>query len=551
MLNVELPAQYFRLLEAGTFRVEERLTAEPEADLETLEAKPGWGHFPSALLMPAALYAKSHPANGRQGDARLLSLAHRIGDLLVMEHGKGRYTARQDHDWDTYMWLESYRVLEGALGEERRARWRQALLENLALLEPKLAERQGYPWYQAPFIITSPNHYAIYASTLLLGGRVFGNPEWERLGARVLHRFAAEEQAPDGYWGEHSRAGPTMGYDYLTVTQIALYWEVTQDPAALKALRRSTDFHKHYTYPDGAPVETINDRNRHWEVSMWGHFGFSHFPDGRRYAEFLTGFFPEDGGDVQSLGRIAQNALYFHEGETAPIPQDQPRSAHQMAVTAGIRKTGSWVVCLSGLIDTQAIINNFFLDRQGNLSIFHEGPGLIVTGANAKRQPELATFTETIGGHVTQMPLSSRLQMSEERDRLALAYDTFFAVLEVPAPSEQRLEFRFVTTYKWGEAESRVTLQLVLKAGQTLETGAGRKAVLDETEIAWGEEDLGGWIRHNGWTLRLPPAATLTWPVYPFNPYRNGPETELAWAVGTVCVPLRAEAQEIPFVLEV
>jgi hypothetical protein len=28
---------------------------------------------------------------------------------------------------------------------------------------------------------------------------VFANPEWEALGARVLHRFAAEEQTPDGY----------------------------------------------------------------------------------------------------------------------------------------------------------------------------------------------------------------------------------------------------------------------------------------------------------------------------------------------------------------
>lgn len=346
---VELPARYFRLLESGMAQVERRLAAEPDADLQRLEAKPGWRHFPSAILVAAVLYAKSHPANERQSDTKMLSLAQKIGDRLATEQENGYYATRLDHHRDTYMWLEAYRLLERELGEERRARWRQALLDNLTPLAAEVAKRQDYPWYQSPFIGTSPNHYSLWSSTLHLGGRIFGNQEWEDLGARIMHRFAAEEQTPDGYWGEHSRFGPTTGYDYLTTTGVALYWEHSQDSKALEALRRSTDFHKHYTYPDGIPVETINDRNRHWGVYMWGHFGFSHFPDGRRYAEFLTSFYSEARMDLESLGRMAQSALYFHEGPVAPIPQDQLRYAHQMSVPAGIRKSGPWVVCLSGL----------------------------------------------------------------------------------------------------------------------------------------------------------------------------------------------------------
>src|SRR5262249_13209050 len=34
-----------------------------------------------------------------------------------------------------------------------------------------------------------------------------------------------------------------------------------------------------------------------------------------------------------------------------------------------------------------------------------------------------------------------------------------------------------------------------------------------------------------------------TWPVYPFGPYRNGPETGLTHAVGALSVPLRVQAQ--------
>ena len=116
---------------------------------------------------------------------------------------------------------------------------------------------------------------------------------------------------------------PTTGYDYLTSAAVALYWEHSNDPAALKALRRSTDFHKYYTYPDGIPVETINDRNRYWWVSMWGHFGFSNFPDGRRYTEFLVNSYASERITLEALGRMAQDALYYHEGLQAPIPQGQ------------------------------------------------------------------------------------------------------------------------------------------------------------------------------------------------------------------------------------
>ncbi len=552
-----LPARYFQLLEEGIARVEEKLAADPNATLASLEGGASHGHFPHAILLPAVIYTKLHPANKRYQDSNLLSLAKRIGDLLVSENEKGRYTNRGDSDWDTYMWLEAYRLLQHKLGDERKLRWQKAILENIALLEPKLVKCLDYPWYNAPFIITSPNHYAIYASTLLVGGYVFDNAEWVKLATKVLHRFCVEEQTADGYWGEHSQAGPTTGYDYITMTQIALYWEYSKDPEAIKALRRSTDFHKYFTYPDGTPVETINDRNRHWGVSMWGHFGFSHFPDGRRYAAFLTSFFPYDGdkksygGDIQSLGRIAQDALYYHEGKTAPIPQDQPNYSHAMEVPAGIRKTGPWVVSYSGIIAPGVSLNNFFLDRQGNFSVFNKKNGLIISGANSKRQPELATFTEAIGRDSIHMPVSSRFQMNEQIDRLALAYNVFYAVLEVPQPTEKQLKFRFVTTYKWGDAESGFNLQLVLKAGQTLETGTGRKIILSKEKIELGDAELGGLIKHNGWTMHLPPGMRLTWPVYPFNPYSDRPETELTQAIGKLSMPLKAEDQQIPFILDV
>jgi hypothetical protein len=78
-----LPAAYFRLLEAGAAKVEQRTNSIPNADLKTLEANSEWRHFPYAILAPAVLYAKRHPSNGRFRDPKMLALANRIGDLLA------------------------------------------------------------------------------------------------------------------------------------------------------------------------------------------------------------------------------------------------------------------------------------------------------------------------------------------------------------------------------------------------------------------------------------------------------------------------------------
>jgi hypothetical protein len=559
---LELPGRYYRLLAAGIAPVEERLAAGPLAELPALETQAGWRHFPSCILAAAVLYTQDHPANPRSGDGRLLALAEAVGDYLASECEADRFAPRLDSHRDTYMWLEAYRLLERELAPERRERWRREIETLVVPLAEMTAERQEFPRYQSPYISTSPNHYALWSSTLYLAGRVFANRAWEQLGARVLSRFAAQEQSPDGYWGEHSDAGPTPGYDYLTLTGVSLYAEHSGDPAALEALRRSTRFHEGYTFPDGTPVDVVNDRNRYWGVSAWGHFGFSHFPGGRRYAAFLTGFFREGENALEDLGRLAQNALYFHAGAAAPIPQDEARFAHQMTVPAGIRKEGPWVVALSGLISTQAVTNQFYLDRQGCVSVFHEQRGLIVTGANSKRQPELAAFTETIGGQLFHLPISSHLKMSEGGDRLALAYHRFFSELAVTITPAAALQLRFTLTGRGTPPEeARLTLQLCLRSGEELETGAGRRCLLGAERIELGPEELGGWIAHRGWRLRLDPTARLAWPVYPYNPYRNAPETGLEHAVAALSVPLRFSAQpgrpiraaeqEILFTLEV
>ncbi len=530
----ELPARYFPLLEAGSKKVAAKLDANPAASLKSLESEDGWRHFPYAILAPAVLYARNH-------DPKMRDLALRIGDLLAAENEKGAYQERGDSDWDDYMWLEAYRLLGNALGPARRTRWKRELEKNIALLVEDATDRLDFPWYNSPYIGTSPNHYALWAANLYLGGRVFGNRSWEQLGARILRRYALTEQTADGYWGEHSRNGPTIGYNHLTLSALAVYYEHSRDAAVLPALRRATTFHEHFTFLDGTPVDVINDRNRHWNVSAWSQFAFSHFPDGRGYAEFLARFFKPRTLTVDALGRLAQDALYYHEGPVRPAPASLARYVYRMQqAPAGIRKSGPWQVALSGIIDTQAINSRFYLDRQSHLSVFHEQAGLIITGANSKRQSELATFTEQVAGQTVHMPLSSRLQMGGigGEDRLSLAYNTFFTDL-YSAIAGAGVKLRFIISGRGTPGpDTRLNLQLVLKSGEPLKTGAGKRVMVGAGRFELSAAELNGRISHRGWTLELPEGATFTWPVYPHNPYADAPETSITYAVGRLSVPI-------------
>jgi hypothetical protein len=497
----------------------------------TVDAKWQAHYFPGVLLISAVLYAKPHADNPRAGDARMLDLALRSGDVMASDSEAGTYTKRRDHR-DTYMWLEAYRILEAKLGKERQARWRRELLKQIEALSHEAAERQNRPAYTSVFGV-SVNHLSLFSSTVYLAGRMFGKREWEEQGAKIMHRYAAEEQAPDGYWGELSRNGPTTGYNYLTTAGVALYREHSKDPAALTALRRALDFHKHYTYPNGAPVMITDDRRRHAYNSPWAHFGFSHFADGRRYAELITSTFDPATTTFEHLGRLAQNALYYHEGPLEPVPQDAEDYVHRMSMPLGIRKSGPWVSTLSGIIARQYALSRFYLDRQTNLEIYHHNHGVIISGANSKRQPELASFREQVRGDVYHLPLDSRLKMGSDRDRLSLAYNTFLADVEVGPPAAGELPFRYVIDRKGTRPLEGcfLTLQLVVKPGEPVQFGGGKQFVPGAERVSL---DAGGSVRHRGWTLTWKGPAELTWPVYPYNPYADAPETSLEQAVAAL-----------------
>ena len=392
--GAELPGAYFTLLEAGSAKVEKRLAEEPGADLAALESRPGWRHFPYAILAPAVLYSQNHPANRRYHDPVMLNLAARIGDLMAGENEKGRYEPRLDSDWDTYMWIEACRLLEPDLGKERQARWKREILKNVALLVPGTVERLDFPWYHSPFIGTSPNHYSQWASILHFAAKVFGNPEWEQLGARVLRRFAMVEQSSDGYWGEHNNSGPTPGYNHLTLTALALYYEHSKDPEVLPALRKATDFHINCTYPRrnrrGATQrsEPLLGSQRLGTVCV---HEFSGWPPLRGISD---GLLPTRTTAGRRLGRLAQDALYYHGPDEAHSAGSAELSAYRMNVSGGNSQDRPVDGCLSGIMSTQAVNSQFYLDRQ----VLHQHLPRAARSDRQRRELEAAARTGDLFG---------------------------------------------------------------------------------------------------------------------------------------------------------
>jgi hypothetical protein len=299
--------------------------------------------------------------------------------------------------------------------------------------------------------------------------------------------------------------------------------------------------------PKLQPANVISDdRRRHSYISAWGHFGFSHFGDGRRYAQLLLEALDPATITFEHAGRLAQDALYYHRGPVEPIPQDSERYVRRLSIPLGIRKTGPWVTTLSGIVATQNAASRFYLDRQSSLEIYHRKYGVIVSSSNSKRQPELATFSERVRGQTYHMPLDSRLWMADSRDRLALAYNTFIADIQVDPPSGEALPFRYVVQRKGSMDVAALTLQIVLKGGEQVELGSGGRFTPSAERIV---QDPKGSIRHGGWRLSWKGSAKLEWPLYPYYPYTDSPETEIENAVAALTFPL-TDSATVEFRLE-
>ncbi len=559
-----LPDLYFEVL-ARSAELETRLQA-PDGRFRAKIPEPGTENEKSwrvtvmqYIYVPALLYTSEHQANRLRGDKRLLEMALRSGDYLasiISSTGEftptvnGRPTSALDsHRW-LYCWAEVYGLLKDHLEQRRKADWSDALVRAATALAAKLSPRVDRPRYIAPFIGTSPNHYGLWAITIWRIGMILGNEEWVQLAEPVLYRFVREIE-PGGYWAEHD--GPTIGYDYLNGSVAGLYWHYSSDPAALRAIRLNTDFHIHWTTPDGIDIHTVDQRNRNrFRVrASWGLFTFCNFPEGRRFSRFKLLAALGDSDDplaalgLNALARIAQDAHYHTDGPEAPIPQELHTYRHTLDRPAVVKKSGPWVYSMSALLSPPSTHNQFFLDRIVPISLWHEYSGHIIAGGNSKGQPELATFmVKRADGSTTDLPLDALISGSWDADTMCVAHEGFSLRLTVNPENNSAVVISVQAESTYNRPDTVfLNLPLRLLPGGELEDGNGKSYKLAENEIRLSGASLGGSLSYNHWRIALPESARFVWPYYIYTPY--GPmrvPQNIRSAMGVVSIPLTPDS---------
>ena len=145
---------------------------------------------------------------------------------------------KQDNEWEIHFWLDTYRLLETDLGAGKGALAQGARKDRELVRPPNRRPASTFPRYQGAYIHTSTNHLSLFASTTYFAGRVLGTRSGKPWARRRCTGWRPRNRPPDGYWGEYTNNGPATGYNYMTMCCVALYYEHSQDPAALEALRR-------------------------------------------------------------------------------------------------------------------------------------------------------------------------------------------------------------------------------------------------------------------------------------------------------------------------
>jgi hypothetical protein len=553
-----LPGLYYEVLAASFAKAAEyqapdgryrsRIPAGKEQDVRSFNM-----YIMQYIHVPALLYATRHEANPLYGSMDALMSAIAAGDWLasiVNSDGQfvpvvdGVQTNPLDSHRALYCWAEAFGLLRDKLGDKREKEWGDALRRGGSRLYADMRERMNRPRLTAPFLGTSPNHFGLWCTTVNRIGQLLGLDNWVADSRAALARFV-REVAPGGYWAEAD--GPMMSYDYLNTAIAAYYWHYYKDPEALDAIRANTDYHSHWTYPDGVDIATVDQRNRsHWAPDAgFGLFSFANFPAGRRYARFKLLAALGDSRDpvaaigLDDLGRMAQNAHYHTAGLEAEIPQQMPGYRHQLADRPAVaRKTGDWVYSISAVMSPESPLNQFFLSRTMPVSLWHTGSGLIIGGGNTKNQPELVTFAAVRDGQVQAQPLDGLLHGGWDGDTLCVAEEGFSCRLTFVTLDQKTILIR-AQAEKTYNHDNTALLQLQMRLHDSGQVKIGGETLtLDKTRI---ERSGALEFSHNGWCATLPAGSTFEWPFYTYFPYGDNRVPEnLHNAVGRVAVPLPA-----------
>lgn len=482
----------------------------------------------NAMYPLAAAYASPGAGNPFHNDPELLQTIMKAGDALIDDmDAEGCWVFRKKDGstwgnirmpWTYSRWIRTFQLIRDRMPPERRQRWAKAL----ALGYSKIAQRDlGH-------VHNIPAHHAM---GLYAAGKALDRPEWCAQAAEFLAKVAAQ-QAEAGYWSEGG--GPVIEYNFVYVEALGTYLAMSGDCRVLAALEKAAAFHRRFTYPGGQNVETLDQRNPYHDRIAPGNVGFTFSPVGRAYLANQWSRLGKTGLDADL---IASLVLFGQEGplaEAAPAGDETFVLREGGADRAATVRRGPWFLCLSAYT-TPVVKSRWIQDRQNLLSVYHDKTGLIVGGGNTKLQPLWSNFTVGDPALLAHRPGDTNPDFLPKGElfhvpsaaTLLLRPDPTLRLTYGPEPCTIRAHIQDDRTLRCtigasgaSELPVKANLTLIPRFGKPLQTAAGQTLTLGRQPIALGAEQVGAWVAHGGYRLKLPPGATLTWPALPHNPYR-------------------------------
>lgn len=520
-------------------------------------------------------------------DAKLLDLIAAGGRFLKSrQDGKGmhRFDKKDGSYWGqiympwTYLrWIITYDLIKDELAPADQAIWAEALelgYGGIAATElssasniypgplpgrPPLAPGEVRPW-----IHNIPSHHA---TGLFVAGRVFNRPEWQQQ-ARDYMQLVIAEQTEHGWWTEH--IGPVVLYNRVYLEALGIYHALTGEKAVLPALERGNRYHLNYLYPNGAQIETVDERNPYPPLKIVTagdgtvsyepphiviHPGLYYTDAGRAFlAAQLTHLARRDPATIDGIEFLY---LFLPAASDALNFTAVPTRRHSMGPDALVAREDPWIVSLSAYCCPRTP-NRFIQDRQNLVSIYHRDTGLILGGGNTKLQPRWSTLT--VGDVELVSPLGAKRDTNLAPE-VAVAYTPESCAIAEPAPNRFTQSISAAgATIEWAHeivsaTQLRLSVRLVQAApdGRAVATHLTFIPYLEHPVIINDEapEQLtaGQWTRtgiatlaHHGWKLALPATAEVTWPVLPHNPYTD--DGHAAHPEGRLVVSLSLDATQ-------
>ncbi len=478
----------------------------------------------------AVAYTTRAEGNKYYKNSELLDAIVKSGDPLIDkmdERGRWIFEKKDGSTWGmiwmpwTYSrWIRTFALIREDMAPEDRSRWEEALALGYT----------GISGHCLGHVHNIPAHHAM---GLYVAGKTFDRPEWCKQAGDFLAKVAAK-QSEAGYWSEG--VGPVVLYNFVYVDALGTYYAMSNDQRVQPALETAAAFHRHFTYPDGQNVETIDQRNPYHERVSVGNVGFTFTAVGRAY---LANQWSRFGVENLDADLMASLILCGQEG---PVEQTATAEEKQVFVLteggvnrAATMRHGPWFVCLSAY--TAPIPKSRWTqDRQNMVSIFHDKAGLMLGGGNTKLQPGWSNFT--VGdisllshkpgdtspdfipkGKLHHVPSAASLVL-DPTFGLDLTYGPESCRIRVQPLDETTLEYTIEATEN-SDLPVAAHLTLIPHMNTTLQTGTGEKVNITDEPLSVSPETLGGRVTYAGYCLHLPPTASLHWPALPHNPYRK------------------------------